>query len=225
MTRPRPARAIPGTRLAPAPGRPSRRRRGLVVAAVSSAAAATAAITVAGGTAPQGTATGGAVIRLAADYQLRLPTGFTVGKTSATCRPFVFVAERDTGRRGPDGLHVYQLFQVKVPTYADSITATSSASGGCVNVLLTQPFRLTGGSDPQAYAGERQVRVGHYHGWIRSYWAVSGRHAPYRIHERVTQLNVQLPDGHGRIRDLLVASTRLSLRRLIYIVARGLASR
>ena len=79
------------------------------------------------------------------------------------------------------------------------------------------------GTQPPVLAGERQVQIGRYRGWIQTQLLSIAISFPH-VQELVTQLDVLLPVGHGRCRDLAVGAARLSDKALIRITASALAS-
>jgi hypothetical protein len=185
---------------------PRRVSRGLVVGgAVAAAAAIAVPLAIGAGSAAA------PAIRLAASYTFQTPPGSRLIRAGSTaCRaipppPLEVFNTAGSGRPGP--------------SYTVAIKTAASSSGGCVSLQLEGAYRPTAASPDsdislshlQRYGQRpRHVQVGRFHGVI---FTGAG-----------PELFVQLPAGHGMMRDLAVAGHGLSRTELIRVVAHGLSS-
>jgi hypothetical protein len=137
------------------------------------------------------------VLRLAA-YTLTLPGQYQlVTARSAPCRP------------GYSG----SVPGPAAPGDQQAAVAAADRSGRCVILMLTPPFKPTGG-DPSIPRGARSITVGRYHAWlIPDGYGRSGRVA----------LVIEGPVRSGQIQDLVINSTGLSRAALISAVSAGLS--
>jgi hypothetical protein len=119
--------------------------------------------------------------------------------------------------------------RTRQPAIANAITR----DGGCVSLMLTTAHSR---SRPDALMKslpalqQRAVRIGAYRAEIGTSRTVgervnlnkNGVSVPHKTEFENIELDVQLPAGAGRVRDLLVAAAGVSEQQLITIVASGL---
>lgn len=209
------------TRLVQRDYHPRTANRGLVAGLATAAVAAGIAIplAVAGTQAPAA----GATIRMGS-HTFRMPTGYRLtAATSAPCHPFAVYIDPG-GDKTSTG---------KKATPLGGMRAAASAAGGCLVFGLAPAYvPQPGAPDPEAYTSH-PVRVGKYHGYVfhmREYIPKEGisekavRHGITPGWHHATNLWVQLPDGNGQLRDLVVGAAGLSDQALINLVANGLSS-
>jgi hypothetical protein len=144
-------------------------------------------------------------------YTFRLPAGFhaTAASTRA-CQAMIVLIAPPPLKKGASGTG-----PILRPSYDKAMISAASAAGGCVGIALGPVYRQAL-RDPEVLPGARPVRVGKYDAML---W----QHR--EPHELIRDLYVQLPLRHGKVRDLIVGSARLSTATLIRIVERGLSSR
>jgi hypothetical protein len=206
--------------------RPRTGNRRLAAGVAAAAVAAGIAIPLAGGGGSQ-PATAGPVMRLAS-YTLGLPVGYKLtAATSTPCHAWVLAVLPMSVVLPPHGAALQN------PPYGGQMKAAASASGGCIVALLVPPYHpTTAVPDPEAPAAARPVQVGRYHGAIISRMLVTdlrnprqaARHGIKPGWNNVAHLWVRLPDGGGKMRDLIVGAEQLSDAALIKIVANGLST-
>ncbi len=155
-------------------------------------------------------------------YTFKLPAAYhAAGAGDSRCRPALLLVGPPPLKKGGIGDG-----RISRPANAKAMMTAATAAGGCIGVDLTAAYWRTW-PDPVAWHPARQVRVGPYRAMI---WR--GRTAfekwpngPIGQREVVTNLYLQLPVGHGKVREFIAGSARLSVAALIRIVAHGLSSR
>jgi len=206
--------------------RPRTGNRRLAAGVAAAAVAAGIAIPLAGGGGSQ-PATAGPVMRLAS-YTLGLPVGYKLtAATSTPCHAFLLFV-LPASLVPPHGA-AYQN-----PPYGGQMKAAASTSGGCILAVLAPPYHpTTAVPDPEAPAAARPVQVGRYHGAIIDSRILvtdlrnprqAARHGIKPGWNNVAHLYVRLPDGGGKMRDLIIGARQLSDAALIKIAANGLST-
>lgn len=206
------------TRLLQRDYRPRSVNRGLAAGLTAAVAAAGIAIPLAVGAGSQSTAAGPKITL--ASYTFRMPAGYKrTAATSAACQTFAAYAT------GPNSLSL----TLTGPGTSDpalpfgrGMSAAASSSGGCIVLVLAPAYTPTAAApDPEAPSTARPVQVGSYHGLI---FDSSISEATGRSIMSATELYVELPVAGGRMRDLVIGTTRISKATLIKIAADGLSS-
>lgn len=150
-----------------------------------------------------------------ASYSFRLPGRYHLSTaTSATCSPMLVWGE--TGD---------MTGQASTPGYASGVSASASAAGGCLTMVLAPPYTPTQEwPDPETVVSSsdgQAVQVGPYNALVRTgpviYTAANG----YGPSETI--LDVQIPLSGGTQQDLVVAEQGLSQSQLISLVSQGLS--
>jgi len=98
------------------------------------------------------------------------------------------------------------------------VSSALTANGGCVVIALSDPFTPTAAS-PNPYViatGAQTVVVGRFHGWLSTGTGYGG--VP------LIQLTVEVPQGHGQMKDLAVGEQGVAISTLISVVTRGLST-
>lgn len=113
------------------------------------------------------------------------------------------------------------------PAIANAVTA----GGGCVSMLLTDPYTPGAGnapSEPFPVVDQHQVQIGTDTGTIGTYKVVGENMTfngtPVPTGTEHLELNLQIPASDGQVQDLQVAAAGLSEQQLVTIVTSGLAS-
>ena len=196
---------------------PRRVNRALAAGIAAAAAAAVIAVPLAASTgSPR--LTPRAAITLAA-HTFQMPDGYQpAAAKSPACRPFSII----NGLPGQNGARQPR------PAATQALRAAASAAGGCIVLTLTKPYTpTTAAPDPYAYSTAQPVQFGSYHGYLshESVLVFPGDTGYLKPGwHTATDLDVQLPTGHGKMRDLVIGATGLTDPALIKIATSGLSS-
>ncbi len=195
------------------------RRRGRVAGVGAGIVAIAAAVVVTLGSSgtPGSTQLGSAHLRLAS-YTFRLPRGaHAVSATPAACAvgaAVVYIPDPGEGVSNPDQ-----------PAIAKAVTA----NGGCVSMLLTDPYTSGAANapkEPNYPVDQQQVQIGSYTGTIGTYAIIGAdmtfHGVPVPSGTRQTVLNLTLPTSGGQVQDLQVAAAGITEQQLVSIVSSGL---
>lgn len=161
----------------------------------------------------------GGVVRVA-DYVFNLPAGFRLTAAStSTCLPDAVPATgAPPAEKGtPHAVRIYPTS----PYGTTQIATAANASGGCVRLAVTASFTPTPAT-PNPYfmltastPAVRQVTVGGDSAWLRT--------GALPTPKPVYLLTVEVPQGGGAMRDLVVSSIGLSTRELLAVISQGLS--
>ncbi|HUZ41971.1 MAG TPA: hypothetical protein VMU68_11355 [Acidimicrobiales bacterium] len=102
--------------------------------------------------------------------------------------------------------------------YTNEVIANDVAQqGSCVALAITTGYSMnTGGADPFEVAGSQRVSIGSYTAWV--YTSVGWNGVP------AVDLGVEVPEGAGQYRDVVIGTSGLSVNTVESIAASGLSS-
>lgn len=161
-----------------------------------------------------------------AGYTFRLPRGaHDVSATPAACAVGVAVGYTPGPGEGTN------------PADEPTIARATTSDGGCVSMLLTDPYTPGAANAPQepfTIVDQHAIQIGSYSGTVGTYEVVGSgitpgsdmtiNGTPVPSGTQHVELNVQVPDGGGQVQDLQVAMAGLSEQQLVAIVSSGLTA-